>query len=344
LLAGLGAFAVTLAAFPVVDGDLWARLAVGALCLRDGAPPRHDLFAFTPVQPLWVDHEWGSGVVFYALLKCFGPRSLMVVKIVAGVAALSLCLVAARKNKAGWTAIGLLAVPCAGAMLPGFMPVVRSQVFTFVCFAATLLGLLRFDAGRRWPVLVVPLIMALWVNLHGGFVTGLILIAVFASAAITRPDQRLAFMAMGAAALAVTLLNPYGLAFWSYLIPAWLHPRAAIGEWGRMPIWRGGAYAGFPILFALAAAVLILGRPRQRSWVGLVLLALTAYAGWRHRRHAPFLGMTALVFMGPYVEATLERGRVSLPAWTLCGIYLVGAALLTVGLAPRLALTPTPRF
>ena len=37
------------------------------------------------------------------------------------------------------------------------------------------------------------------------------------------------------------------------------------------------------------------------------MLALTAAAALLHRRHAPFFGLAALVYVGPFVESALER-------------------------------------
>src|SRR5260221_14551327 len=81
LIVGVFAFAVVLAYHRVVDGDLWARLAVGAHVWRTGSLMRHDIFAFTPTLPEWIDHEWGAGVIFFGLLNAFGPSSLMLLKI-----------------------------------------------------------------------------------------------------------------------------------------------------------------------------------------------------------------------------------------------------------------------
>ena len=61
---GLLALGVVLAYHRVVDGDLWARLAVGAEFFKNHTVWRHDVFAFTPTLPQWIDHEWGAGVIF----------------------------------------------------------------------------------------------------------------------------------------------------------------------------------------------------------------------------------------------------------------------------------------
>jgi hypothetical protein len=47
-------------------------------------------------------------------------------------------------------------------------------------------------------------------------------------------------------------------------------------------------------------------RTKQKSWTGLIMLAVTAFLAWRSRRHAPFFGVAALAFAGPYLLGTLS--------------------------------------
>ena len=53
------------------DYDLWHRMAIGALFSQNGHLPDHDVFAYTPVKAVWIDHEWGTGVLFYQLGQWF---------------------------------------------------------------------------------------------------------------------------------------------------------------------------------------------------------------------------------------------------------------------------------
>ncbi|MCX7915217.1 MAG: hypothetical protein N3A53_02805, partial [Verrucomicrobiae bacterium] len=141
LLMGAVVLGVVLAVFRVLDGDVWARLAVG----RMGQVPRVDDWAFTPTLPQWMDHEWGAGRVFYAVYARFGFRGLMALKIAAALATMAVAIAAARQRGVEWPVVLALALPCAWTLLPGFVPVVRSHVFTYLFFAVTLLCL------PRWP-------------------------------------------------------------------------------------------------------------------------------------------------------------------------------------------------
>src|SRR5436190_282601 len=79
---GVLSFGLMLASRHIADGDLWAKLSLGAHVWKFGSLPHHDVFAFTQVLPEYVDHEWGAGAIFYGLLKFFGPTSLMWLKTV----------------------------------------------------------------------------------------------------------------------------------------------------------------------------------------------------------------------------------------------------------------------
>jgi len=330
LMVGAFAFAVVLAYHHVVDGDLWARLAVGAHAWQTGNLMHHDVFAFTPTLPEWIDHEWGAGVIFFGLLNAFGPVSLMLLKIITACATIPLCLFAARRNGSDWPALLLLAIPCAVTVLPGYVTVVRSHALTYVFFALTLLCLEEMRAGQNWPAFVIAPVMLVWANVHGGFVVGLIAIAVYAALVRTRP-----MLVTLLAAVAVTCINPYGLHYWTYLVPAWLHPRADITEWGPMPIWGSDPYFGFRILFVIVIAA-VAAEWKQCTQIGLTMLVLTAIAAWLHRRHAPFFGLAALVYLGPYVERWCRR----VPLVAVLAVHVVLAAFVAVRFLPQASLEP----
>ncbi len=329
LVLGAFAFAVVLADHHAIDGDLWARLAVGAHVWKTGTVMRHDVFAFTPTLPQWIDHEWGAGLLFFAMLNWFGPASLMVFKISIALGALAVCIAASHASGTTWAGVLILAVPCALAVLPGYMPVVRSHVLTYFFFALTLWWLELMRGGRRWASFAIVALMLVWANVHGGFIVGLAAMAVYAAWLRTR-----AALATLLAALAVTCVNPYGLSFWTYLVPAWLHPRADIAEWGRMPLWGFDSYFGFRLLFVVVLGAVAWGWKR-RTGSGLTMLALTAAAAGLHRRHAPFFGLAALVYVGPYLDG--KRLRVE----AVAAAYVVIAAVAAWRFLPQAALQPS---
>jgi hypothetical protein len=332
MLLGLFAFASVLAFHNITDGDLWGKLAIGASVWDRGHLLRHDIFAFTPTLPEYIDHEWGSGVVFYGLLKIFGPWALIALKIMLAAGALSFGVITGRKQGCGLNVLLFMAIPAAACLLPGYVPVLRCHTFSFCLFGVTLFCLEQLRAGRRWPAVILPLVLLVWTNLHGGFVVGLGVVFFYAAFAVFSRKDRAVLLGTAAACAAVTLVNPYGVQFWHYLIPALLHPRARISEWRPLPLLGWEQFAGFRIFFGLTLAMVALGwrRVGRKNFHGLAVLALTSYMGWRSRRHGPFFGVAALAFAGSYYAgvASVWAARIRMklnPVWAV-GILYVGIA------------------
>jgi hypothetical protein len=340
VLLGVFAFAVILAFHNITDGDLWAKLAIGSTLWHTGHLPQHDLYAFTPTLPAYIDHEWGAGVVFYSLLQWFGPSSLIALRMVLALGLLALAFATGRRQGCDEMILLLLALPAAACILTGYIPVARSHVFTFFLFAATLFCLEELRRGRRWPAAALPAIMLVWTNLHGGFVAGLGVIFIYCAAACIARDRVPLMICTGLACAAVTLLNPYGLDFWRYLVPALLHPRARILEWRPLPPLAWDDFWGFRLLFVLTAAALALGwkRVAPKNWPGLAVLAVTAWMGWRSRRHGPFLGAAALAYAGPYFQALWRERFNLLPAAGL--LYTAVAFWVAIHFLPGASLVP----
>ena len=306
-LLGALSFGIVLAFHNVADGDLWAKLALGAAIWNDGKLPMHDLFAFTPTLPVYVDHEWGSGLIFFTFLKLFGPGSLLILKGVLALLAIGIALALARRFETNWPVLLAFAIPSAWCVLPGFVPVIRSHTFTFACFSAMLLLLELLRAGKRWPAIALVIMMALWVNLHGGFVAGLGTIAVYCVVSVLERKGVKSLLPAFIACVAVTVLNPYGLKYWSYVLPAILHKRADIVEWQPMPLWGNDAFLGFRILLVVAIAAIIFGwRGSKKSLPGLCMVLITAVLAVRSRRHAPFFGVAALAFVAPLASGAVR--------------------------------------
>ena len=316
ILLGTFCFLVWLTVFHLADTDLWAKLAIGAHFWEFGDVPQGDMFAFTPVLPRYIEHEWGAGAIFFGVLKFLGPMGLMWLKIALAFGALAAAMAVARRQAVDWNALLVLTVPAAFCLLPGYVPVVRSHAFSYCFFGLTLLGMEGIRRGGKWPCFALPPLFLVWSNIHGGFVAGLGAIAVYGVFALVKRESVKLTLLTGVACALATLVNIYGLSFWSYLIPALLHKRPFITEWQPLPLLGNDAFLGFRILFVAVIIVLLVAwrRTDKKSWPGLFLLALTAVLAWRSRRHAPFFAVTALAFTGPFLETLLRGLAARLPA------------------------------
>ena len=294
----------------VADADLWGYLAFGRVFWENGRFPYDDPFSFVPTLHPWVYHELLTGVVFYPLYQATGAPCLQFLKYACVLGTLGLAYATARKR--GSTAIaaafGVFLVHNLFRM--GYSPV-RAQVFTYLFFALSLYLLesarLSRRYGRLWWLLPVTV---LWCNLHGGFPGGLGLIFIYGlGAVLSRQPARPYWLLFSLCGLA-TLINPYGLKYWTYLYQAITMPRPMISEWASVPqAYLSGANPGSLLYFLLLLAFAAIWCFRTREITPALALALTAYLGWRHLRHQLFFLILCATFLPGLWSAYLEDLR-----------------------------------
>jgi len=228
----------------------------------------------------------------------------------------------------------------------GYSPV-RAQLFTYLFFALSLFVLESARLSGRWRGLIVLVVIQIfWCNLHGGFLAGLGLLGLYALGEAVSRRPFWPYLAALAAASLVTLINPYGLEYWDYLVRAVTMPRPQITEWASVfKAWQTGfpkeplvyfvSLAGFAVLLALWA--------RWREITPALILALTVYLGFKHIRHQVFFFLAAGAYLPVLLQAFGKkilaspplgprlRGlpRLVLVALALAGILIYGYKFLS---------------
>lgn len=305
-------FLALFASHPPADPDVFHRVAVGRLVEATGGVVDQDPFAFTRKHDRWIDHEWLSGVVFYHAVRWWGDWGLLAVTLVTLLATLALASRAQQIHQGGG------AGTFAWLLLTGFVTarawgsMARSQSFTFALLAFQLLAVVRWRAGRPRLLWLLPLAYVPWANLHGGFVAGLGLLGVSA-AAVTLERGRSArglWLCLGASAL-LTVVNPWGIAYWRYIATAVTMARPNIGEWGALDL---GSFWG--VLALLLAAVFVAGawrarpRPPPEGWA---VVAASLAAALSSERFLAIFVLTLAVYGTPSARALLRPLVARLP-------------------------------
>lgn len=292
VLSGVVAW-LTARPIDLVTADLGRHIANGYWLWHEGrtALLSQNFYSYTEPQAAFTNHHWLGGVLFYAVHQLAGFAGLSWLWLV--LVAVSYALMAGMaltqyKSWRTWLVL-LLAVPLASSRTE-----VRPEGFSVFFAAVFIFFLSRYTAGvghRRW-LLLLPLIMALWVNLHIYFVFGLAIIGFYAMQAwLQRPALRetgrmaqtrwLLFVA--AASLMATMLNPFGLGLvlyplkifsnYGYMIVENQSLRFLLNYGLRLPVFP-------PALVALALLALggLLALARGRD-VRVLLRADVAIAG-----------------------------------------------------------------
>jgi hypothetical protein len=313
------------------DPDLWGYLAFGRLFWQSGRFPYEDVFAYLPTLDPWVYHEWLTGVLFYPLYMNLGGAGLQVLKYLLGLATLALIYATARRRGATPLAAILALFLVQGFLALGYSPV-RAQVFTYLFFPLTLylLETARLSGRfcRLW--LLLPL-QALWANLHGGFLAGLGMVALYSLGEALSRRPFLPYLGIFFLSGLATLINPYGLKYWHYLTAAVSLPRSDISEW--ISLWRAykmGLFLQecFLYLAVVVLSSLFLAWVRWRELTPLLIFGLTVYLGLGHLRHQVFTYLVLGVYLPTAITSFIEVWRGD-PRWTrLWQPYLKGAGVL----------------
>ena len=186
---GIGVYALVLIAGPglLSDSDTFWQIAVGQWILDHHAMPRVDIYSFTKAGEPWMSSSWLAQVLYaasYNLAGWTGPVVLAASCIAATFALLTHIL--GRRIPAAYAVIvAIMALMlCKGHFLA------RPHVLVLPVMLAWAYGLMsaseRGEAPSPW---LLPLI-ALWANLHGGFVFGLVLTGAFALDALWNAEPR----------------------------------------------------------------------------------------------------------------------------------------------------------
>lgn len=300
LLALLFRFA---AAVPDLDPDLFHELALARAWLTSGHFPRDDIFAYVPTLHPTVHHEWGAGVIFYGVTQAFGPFGFLVFKYLL-VAAIGYASVrAARLRGAAWPVVIVLA-PAAIVMTQNAFTTIRAQLITLV-MTSFLMWLLELDrrGNRLW---IVPWLLAhlVWLNVHGGFVFGAMLLGAHWLEQVARGKGIQPHLVLGGIAMALlVLVNPWGLDYPRYLVRALTMKRGLIPEWN--PIWESGDPLRLLVqAFALLLVLYALARKGWRGVPGILGVVASAYLGARSLRHATLFSVVWFSCVPAWITGT----------------------------------------
>lgn len=285
------------------DWDLWARLAVGKIFSQIGNVLPHDIFAYTQIKQFWVDHEWGAGAVFYYLGHNFGDTGLLTLKFLI-LFAIAMFVFATNQNRRDGSEKPYRLsyyILLFWAICPAFDNVIRSHVFTYFFFAFWIFALDKVRQGQNKYVWILPVTMLIWANMHGGFLAGLGIVALFALGELINRRSPLKYLIILATSGLATLINPYGFKYWSYLLSAVTMDRPFVNEWAPLNFFGSVSQViGFKIFVALTLLSLIymlIKRFKEINWAEILILVVTFYMGMKHIRHVIFFAIAAASYI-----------------------------------------------
>lgn len=296
------------------ESDVFYHLAAGRYLWETASWPSSDPFSYLAAGAPWVLHEWLAQLLAYATYAIAGYWGLIVA--VALLGAGTMLLTAWRGRRPGVPLSLTLALTLMLGGVAYATWIARPQALALALCAALLLLLDGYrQTPRRRILLVIPVLMLLWANLHASFVLGLLLILGHAVAGFVR-GERLAssrLLLAGLAASVLALLNPTG--YHAFLYGLYVRPAA-----GALNVMEWKSLLSFPGLPERLSAIAIAGTALFSAWW---------YGVRRQSRDLASLGMSLAFSALPFVSIR------HLAFWVVGGAPLFIAAFGTWA-APRL--------
>lgn len=313
------------------DPDIWWHLQNARDLLTTRHFIRTETHTFTVSGKPWIDPEWLAEVPYYFGYRWLGDRGLFFVMmgaaelIVLGVFLLS--WMRSRDVKASFLASWVAVMLASVSLGP------RTLLLGWLFLVVELAVLWTYREGRDFTWVLPPL-MCLWINTHGSWLIGFVLMLVFAASgflqgkwgAIESPGwnaaQRRKWLLACGLSFAALFLNPYGWRLVVYPFDLAFQQKvnlAVVEEWASLNFHelRG------KILLGTLLAMAVLNLVRRRTWLlsDLLFAAIVIYGGVSYSRFvflagivlSPMFAIDLRGALGPY-DAKQDRAYVNAAA------------------------------
>lgn len=188
----------------IVDSDLWCHLKSGEYIVKNLSVPAVDIFSYTLENQPWVDHEWLSQIFFYLIFVKFGWLGINLFKaiIISSCFLILLFFIISKYKKSIYAVFFILF----SVLAFGYRSFVRPEIFSYLM--ACLFFCILEDEKK---IFILPLLQILWVNLHGYFILGPMLIFLYLAGELICGNLAKAKRLSLALCLAIAacFINPY---------------------------------------------------------------------------------------------------------------------------------------
>ena len=293
------------------DPDTYWHIASGRWIWAHAAVPTTDPFSHTLPGAPWLAHEWLSELILAGAHAALGWAGVVALAALAAAASLALLMRALERVVRPTVALGATAM---AFFLMAAHLTARPHALALPVLVAWAAALVRARDESRVPSLRLLPLMAIWANLHGGFVVGLGLAGVLALEAILTvspgPGRRATIWGWGrfllGAALA-SLLTPQGVAGWwfPFKLMSLGFSLSFVGEWHAPALGPGEPLVLWLAVLLAFALGIGLRAPLFRVLMvaGLVAMALG------HTRNAELLAVLAPVLLAESVGCLMRSSR-----------------------------------
>ena len=296
---------------PIQPNDYWWYVRLGKEIVNTGEVPAVDSFSSTQFGQPTPNHSWLSAVLFWGLHQIGGNSLTVLIRAIILAVFYAIIWNTCRLSGAGPRLAALVTL---FAILAGSNNwAMRPQIFSYPLFALALYAIWKWRVGHSGWVWALPVIMVLWVNLHGAFVLCFLLVG--AAVVGGGGNRRTLLYGLGGMGVA-SLLNPRGWGAWGYVFSLLKDPASQqLGaEWSSptIDVWQGVLFYVWILFFPL----LISYSKKTISWTdwlwflgfGLMAISGLRYVIWFLAILTPLTAVLLVPIIGNRIDKTSGQG------------------------------------
>jgi hypothetical protein len=293
----------------IADSDFFWHLTYGRWIVEHRALPTTDFFSWTMTGQPYQLTQWLGEAAMGLAYNLAGLDGTKLFAVLLAAITIGFAWLGARRHVHTAMAFGL-ALVCNLVQIAAPM---RPQLFSFALLSVAAYLVTNFIATRRLRYLAAyPVLMAFWVNLHGGFIVGLILIGLMATgltaeaflAKVLQSSPRTWAIPWWTAVVSTlaTLINPYGIdALFNVFSIGGLRSASVISEW--LPVNITTPLGWFYLLNLVPyVALMLVSKRAPRLTHGLIAAFFLLFGVMANRQVA-----ICAAVMAPFTAALLAQ-------------------------------------
>lgn len=299
------------------DCDTGYHIRTGEYILETFSIPRYDIFSFTPPSNEWINTAWLSDLIMHLLHKSFGLTGVVIFFALLISLVYYLLFNAIRRYNANIisTSFIVLWVLLSSQMHWLARPHIFSWIFVVIWYY--LLDSLWYN--HRNYLYFLPPVMLLWVNMHGSFVLGFILIAIYllgSLISISRVTYKGLWIrkrkVLGLTTIAcvlVSFINPYSyrVLFYPFKLLSERYIMDHVDEF-LSPNFHYAYALGFEVLLLLLIVMLVISRERL-NFIEIILTLVFTHMALYSKRFIPVFGIIIAPILAKHVDSILKESN-----------------------------------
>lgn len=315
--------------YNTIDMDYWARLIQGNAFWELGQILKKDFFSYIPTHT-WIDHEWGSSIIFSFIQNKLGFSGILLFRIIILFLIFFFIFKAIKlQTDKKDSLISVLYFTIAMYAVPTISHSgLRCHFFTFLFFSIFLyiLELVR-KRNKNKLLCLLPIIMLFWANMHGGCVSGLGIIGIYAIGEFLNKKSCLKYIYTLVICGLMLFINPYGIDYVKFIFMATTMARPFVTEWISPFMHQNWLFLiEFKVLFIINLILLALNvKNIKKDYTKYILLIVCAIVSAKYVKNTPFFIIASMIFLYENITSLISSyiNKHKRKAWILFTAFML---------------------